>query len=688
MLSARSLANQGHVKEALDLLREIRVRATNEDLPLVLAEEAWLELMYNKSCGTAQEIVDQALSESTHLNLQVETLYCLATQAAVMIECGRVDEGLGQANETYDKIGALGQTEVIPSGGVLAFLLGFVEYLVGRALFRKGNPHLALEFVTQATSHLRETEALNFLVRSYILQGVCERILGRSDRTIALFQEAENVARNHMPVMLPIIFNNLGEVLLVVGEYVQAERYLRRGWQVALDMDDREMESVLLTNLGELFLLQGDNTPALDYNHRALRLHRRYGNYAGQVYTLNSLGQVHRRLGEYETSRLYFDEALRLVDQHTSASQHLPTVATNYARTLLASPEIVSPDEAFELLLRAKSSVAVRGQETEMPVLLNTEGLYYKAVGKNALAQAKFLEAYNHARKQNNYINIVESAMFLTEGYLELYKRSGKKFQFKIAQNYVEEALKLAEAKRQSTVPLLVRIRVLKAVLDAAELNFGHALNELKQATADARSKDLKAELEDINRLGQQIKAQLPQTPTDVGVALSIISKFTERSEVRLQSSDVGLVVFRFTNMGPTPHFVSDNLKERNKTTVTAIANVGVVLSMMIGQGHGLFSGLYGPIPVSQFPDSLVLCYAALVNDKHSPDERMRGTNYILLSVLYPKIAQDYLLYNRVHLQEVFQEYLEHHPEFSDWQDIMLEQLYTKIIECFDIGEP
>ncbi|MHA2366690.1 MAG: tetratricopeptide repeat protein, partial [Candidatus Hodarchaeales archaeon] len=508
------------------------------------------------------------------------------------------------------------------------------------------------------------------------------RRLGDIDESIVLLTEAQQFAEIiHDYFQLALIFNNLGLINLRRGEYLIAERYLLRGEQLSSDLENKYVQSLCYQNLGELFLLKGDIKHAVEMNQKSLKIKEELQNFTGQAYIFANLGRIHRRLGDFESSKKYFKDSIALINKYARTHINLPTLLSHYARTLIQLGSQENLDEANELIVKAKSVTAVIGQ-TSHPFTLNTEGLYHKTISDIHKAEKLFLRANKKANQIKSYFDSVESLMFLTEIALELYKDTTKRDHFKNAQAYLDEAMKLVKMKGQILKGQIISILMLNALFDASELNFGQALKNLEQARTEAITTGLIAEIEDINRLRDRITSQLPRTTTtDVDSVLSLISKFTDRSEkIKMKKEDIVLVTFKFAKRGPVPFYTSKKFLHTDPLYL-AVINIGVVMSI---QGQ-YFEGLFGPIPAAKMEDTLILYQSCLIKDKKSQDERLKGKNYILLTLLYPKLAEDKLLYNRHLIQEMFEHYIIINSELSNWTEKTLDELYNNILKSFDV---
>ena len=118
---------------------------------------------------------------------------------------------------------------------------------------------------------------------------------------------------------------------------------------------------------------------------------------------------------------------------------------------------------------------------------------------------------------------------------------------------------------------------------------------------------------------------------TDVNSIISLISRFTDSSTAyRISKEEISLVAFKFTDKGPIPFYYSENLTRDENVNLQLMNIVGVLLQTLLGQGNAYFSGLFGPIPLKQLPDRLILCYTGMVSDE-SVDDRLNDFNYVFI---------------------------------------------------------
>ncbi len=683
IIQSRSLVGLGQTDEALQLLRKAVIKhVTDVSLSyksLLLSEQAVTLFFEYDQEKEALNLIDQAMEQ-----VDKEDIYyikVLIAQAEIYLNTNDHTKGLEIANAIIELCTKLNYSEEQAIG----------EYLIAFGNYSKGNIHIALEFSSLAVNKLNNSENYLYYAKSLVVNGYCLKNLGELSKALVVLEKAEKIAKdqNFTHNLLPSILQMIGELKLNLGEYKEAERYIKNCHSLTIFSQNVRNKNIFykcISDLAELYYLQGDiqrSVSQLKSNYQELQP----DDLEGKLYLLNSLGKLYRRNGGLQEARIYFEEAINVLQKilhQLSFSDTHATVLVNYAQTLILLKDL---DEAFEIILKVKSMIAVQGGQLLIPKMLSIEGMYYSAIKQYELAKIIFTKALSQARLQNNYFDIIESYLFLAEVNLEIYKEKKDSNYFFEAKEAINNSFELA--LKQKIIPTINKIRILKAVLYASELNFGLALDLLNQAKIDAEQKMLNTELENITRLTLKIHAQLPQfsSQTDVNSIISLISRFTDiTSAHKISRDEISLVAFKFTDKGPFPFYYSKNLANDEQVNIQLITTIGVLLISVIGQGNAYFSGLFGPIPLKQLPDKLILCYTGMISDE-TVDKRLNNFNYVLLALIFPKAADDLLLFNRKTIQVIFEQFILLNGQITTWDESSLSTLHNSLVKTFDIIE-
>ena len=684
IIQSRSLVGYGQSDEALQLLANSlnnHARDISSDYrALLLSEQALLLLNEFDDEQKSSALIDQA-SELVK-GEDIYSIKVLIAKSEIFLTTNNYVQGLEIANKIIELSNDLHFPEEQAIG----------EYLIAFGNYLRGNTHIVLEFSNSASKKLENSENYLYYVNSLIINAHALKQLGELSKSLSILLTAETIAKaqNYNLTLLPVIFQMIGELKLSLGEYKEAERYIKNCHSLTIFSNNKRNKNIFykcISDLADLYYLQGDTqrgVTLLKTTYHDLE----ENDLEGRLNLLNSLGKLYKRNGGLQEAKIYFEEAINvlqeLLHQLTFSDLHA-TVLVSYSQTLILLKKL---DEAFEVILKVKSMIAVQGGQALIPKMLSTEGMYYSAVKEFELAKNIFVKALDEAKAQNNYFDILESNLYLAEANLEIYKLTKNNTNFFDAKDAINKSYDLA--LNQKIIPTINKIRILKAVIYASELNFGLALDLLSQARSDAEQKMLVSDLENITRLTLKIHSQLPQisSQTDVNSIISLISRFTDSSPIhKLTRDDISLVTFKLTEKGPLPFFYSANLEKDENFNLQLITTIGVMLISVIGQGNAFFSGLFGPIPVKQLPDKLILCYTGLIADESIDDERLNKANYILMAIIFPKLADDLLLFNRKSIQALFEEFLLENGNITNWNNDSLSKLHKNLVNTFDILE-
>ena len=223
IIQSRSLVGLGQTEEALQLLSKAITNhlsdISNSYRSLLLSEQAFLLLAEFDNEKEALALIDQAMEL-----IEKEDIYylkVLITKAEILLNSHSTkyqSQGLEIANQIIELCNKLQYSEELAIG----------EYLIAYGNNQKGNIHIALEFSNIAVNKLQNSENYYFYIKSLIVKGYCLKNLGELQHSLVTLEKAEIIAKAHFNHnMLPSILQLIGELKLNLGEYKEAERYIK-----------------------------------------------------------------------------------------------------------------------------------------------------------------------------------------------------------------------------------------------------------------------------------------------------------------------------------------------------------------------------------------------------------------------------------------------------------------------------
>ncbi len=188
----------------------------------------------------------------------------------------------------------------------------FYDYLDTRGLYTLAKVHLKrAEQVARANG--------NTLGLATILKNLGQTMLHLGDYADAEAIYQEGLALAHKSEDLGIIsdiLRGLGIVASNRGDYVQAEAFCQQGLTIDREIGNRRGESAQLGNLGNVYYclgqmeVDGNRPGAIEYYRQALAIAQEIDDRPGEGRWLGSLGNVYIVLGQVERAIEYYEQVL------------------------------------------------------------------------------------------------------------------------------------------------------------------------------------------------------------------------------------------------------------------------------------------------------------------------------------------------------------------------------------------
>jgi tetratricopeptide (TPR) repeat protein len=158
--------------------------------------------------------------------------------------------------------------------------------------------------------------------------------------SVTLWRELEN------PFELAIALNNLGVVLMEIGEYVEARQAFEETREIFQSLGYQRGVALAMHNLGETAYKMGEYGNAREYLSEALRIRQHLGLPRGYPYSFELLAQVNEKEGRYEQAvqLLAAAETLRI-----RIGAPLEQVAQKHVTAVLARVRAQLGDVVYEL---------------------------------------------------------------------------------------------------------------------------------------------------------------------------------------------------------------------------------------------------------------------------------------------------------------------------------------------------
>lgn len=562
------------------------------------------------------------------------------------------------------------------------FEKAITEYIRAVLSWRLGRIQESLDYLTKEVFVSLEEESFkDWVISAYILKGILCRITGELSSAVEAYNMGVWICKtyNH-PERLAYLYNNLGICHTELGEYDQAMHNFETALAISLDYGLKGLEGTALHNIADMMFRRGAYEQALHYIELSLKIKRVIKRTQGIIHSLDIKGAVLSAVGDYDQALVVYEEALALADRD-GLTRSFPWLWVGIAKTRLLSN---NTEGVFHLLEKAEEVIMTENLVPEKPFLLATKGLALRILKPEARSKAQkcLLDSYTISKENDLFKGMIESAVLISEVFLEEYNLTGERSRFLIAKKYIEEASSLAD--REHLVPAVVETKIILGSVAMAEANFGHATGILEQALVQAHEHNLARQARLAQALLTKISSQMSVLGLQSGMIsshlvsqiITIISNLTGRTLTVAPHQIVGLG-YHITSTGLEPFFEHNFPEIKDKPTI--LFSFGTILAYTMGQGEEFRSGLFGPIPFPQMEGFSALVYANFIKDK-AADERLGGMNYCVLSLVLPQ-EFDFFLIDRDQLESQFELFFKTNHSFESWTKAKLVSLYNTVIQ-------
>jgi transcriptional regulator with PAS, ATPase and Fis domain len=230
---------------------------------------------------------------------------------------------------------------------------------------------------------------------------------------------------------LALAYNNLGDALMVVGEWKRAEAALLTSLQYIRRSASKRSESTVLMTLADLQLAQGKLDQATATAERAFKLAKERGPKSAEAHSWLTIGTIHHACGRYADALAAYNSALEL---EIRLGRMVDMPETLIAQTELAL-DMGDRDAAADNLRQAHKLLV------EQPSLFHS-GLLSRAEGRLLAAVGEYTEAISALAQS---ISIFESTSYVYQAalaHLEMGRVLGRTANKVRAASHLKRALR------------------------------------------------------------------------------------------------------------------------------------------------------------------------------------------------------------------------------------------------------
>jgi two-component system, sensor histidine kinase and response regulator len=154
-------------------------------------------------------------------------------------------------------------------------------------------------------------------VRVSVLANLCQRFSANDLPTaLAYGLEARKLAEKiKSRRQLAEVYNSLGTVYNLQGNYPEALRHYLAGLALAENMNHPVLVATLYNNIGNVHRFEGGPDEALPYYRKALKMREKLKDRKGIASSLNNIAAMYDLKGQYDSSLFFYAKSLKIKEE-------------------------------------------------------------------------------------------------------------------------------------------------------------------------------------------------------------------------------------------------------------------------------------------------------------------------------------------------------------------------------------
>jgi tetratricopeptide (TPR) repeat protein/class 3 adenylate cyclase len=310
------------------------------------------------------------------LRTRLEQLHGLIAQAIERLYSDQLEERYADLAFHYEQANVFDKT---------------CEYLQKAADYARSNyqNQQALDYYEKLLDKLSKPADHASQIRTYLNKGRVLELIGDWDACQDAYERALHLAKESRDVLLlGQANNNLGKLLLLKGDYVDAMGYLRTGAGLFESIDDRSGKAKVYGSLGELYFRQGKYNEAKEYFEQSLATQEEGMDPTGSAQVAANLGLTHMNQGNYDDG-IHCQLTQLAISERYNDKQGMANLHTNLGIVYFEKGDY---DEALESYQRGLALSEELGNKHLTAIAVGCIGSVYERKGDYPRAMEHFQE--------------------------------------------------------------------------------------------------------------------------------------------------------------------------------------------------------------------------------------------------------------------------------------------------------
>lgn len=469
----------------------------------------------------------------------------------------------------------------------------------------------------------------------------------------------------------------IGYVYFKQGDIKKSFQYYSSALVIVEDLDFIcEASGFAYMGICFYFITQGQVEKGINYFKTSKKAFSRLNKKNAIVYATGNIAQLLYEQGRKKKALKYFEK----FSNKLKALKAYPEVFSNYCFyliTLLDNNKIEIVENELEFI---KTVIAEFNDNNIIKIwFLYVHGYFEKV--RNNLWQAKliFEKILHFTIQEGPYDLFYLASINLSEIYLSNYTLTYKDEYFTQLEVILSDALIISS--KYPIYPMIIYLHLYYALIHVRKSNWDEIEKILRFVNEEIEKIEVNTWINDVKILITRIESMKYFSGNYSFQFLQLLKMGTKKSKFEdeeINEENLGIIAWKLSEKGPEP-FLKDIPKTLfSESQISYIIPVlGPLFMSLIGQGHQYHQGIFGPLPVpiSEDPNECIIS-TKLINDKLQKDPRLKGQNFILIGVFFPR---KYKINNNEY-QAVFETWYKFFNDLSEINEENIKKLKSSII--------
>ncbi|MCF2140064.1 MAG: tetratricopeptide repeat protein [Candidatus Lokiarchaeota archaeon] len=513
-------------------------------------------------------------------------------------------------------------------------------------------------------------------------KGLIYRKMRKLMKSYNILVEALNIAKAERNCLWKcIIYYNLAETKLQLGDYQEANEFFQEGIDFAILHQDLRSQAMLSVGQAHLLLLLGKYYKANQLLNNAITIYREIEDPIGYSKALFYSAKFWEIKAQYMRAREFLNKAINVVEE----TENYEFLAELYIFLAEIEESLGETKNSYENL-----KIADGFSKKYKLLITHIQILFFRAKksmenGNNYETEFLLSEAKFISKKENHQLyQIISNLLLVRNLFFQLYQKM-ESFQLE-KDEFFNDIIKLLDNSLEQShqINQMILTLFIEEISIMTKIVFGK-LDNVKEKLESNLKRSQELQLDFYYQLNNEIISLIfPNNSSDlvkksmegylihkiINLLQDPLYPFKESPILDKNFDEIAMVVYKIDEKIGPMIYETINLDISEPIYQAKVLHSGSLYSITLGQGQLYHQGLFGPLPFINTEKS-ALIYSQTIRDITQKEKRTKNHAYFLFALIYPENL-NVIFYERNKLNQIFTNEIE---RISEARDITLDFL-------------